>query len=65
MELIGSERKQLKTNSNDVLILGLVELIGSTKEDSLLAIENCLNPWFSGIDWFTRIIKRELKGLRS
>ncbi len=36
-----------------VLILGLVELIGSKEvNENTVVVELSLNPWFSGIDWF-------------
>ena len=41
-----------KDNKN-VLILGIVELIGSEIEKECETIGICLNPWYSGIDWFT------------
>ncbi len=40
-----------------VLILGLVELIGSKLSSYRARDCHRLNPWFSGIDWFRNTLR--------
>ena len=62
MELTGLNNLSIARRSNNVLILGVVELTGL---DSIIEIRDpgkyCLNPWYSGIDWFVNLTTTHLR----